>query len=427
MNILVVGSGGREHALVWKLAQSPRAKKLFAAPGNGGTCALAENIPIAATDIANLLRFAKEKNIGMTIVGPDDPLALGIVDAFRAAGLPIFGPTKLAARIETSKAFAKMFMGFYDVPTAPYRTFIDPEEARAFVQAHPLPVVIKADGLARGKGVFVCKTREDALIALEKLMGSGAKKTSPSAVVIEGWVQGSEISLHAFSDGKMSSAMPISMDHKRLLDLNRGPNTGGMGAVAPIPWILPETAARMNARIIDPILRGLSLELDPFVGCLYPGVMLTENGPIVLEYNARFGDPETQCLMRLLKTDLIDICEACIHGELQNTAIAWSNAYAACVVLASVGYPDTYKNDVPIKGIAHAERVPGVTVFHAGTKRIGGRFHTAGGRVLGVTAVGDSLEIAIQQAYKGISRISFPGMQYRRDIGFRAIYPELTS
>lgn len=217
------------------------------------------------------------------------------------------------------------------------------------------------------------------------------------------------------------------MDHKRLLDLNRGPNTGGMGAVAPIPWILPETAARMNARIIDPILRGLSLELDPFVGCLYPGVMLTENGPIVLEYNARFGDPETQCLMRLLKTDLIDICEACIHGELQNTAIAWSNAYAACVVLASVGYPDTYKNDVPIKGIAHAERVPGVTVFHAGTKRIGGRFHTAGGRVLGVTAVGDSLEIAIQQAYKGISRISFPGMQYRRDIGFRAIYPELTS
>ena len=419
-NVLIIGSGGREHALAWKLAQSPRIGKLYVAPGNGGTRQVAKNIAIDATDIDRLVEFSANNEIGLTIVGPDDPLALGVVDAFQARGLRIFGPTRTAAEIESSKAFAKNLMSEAGIPTATFQIFSEYDKALAYVHESGAPIVIKASGLALGKGVYVCKTLAQAETALAEIMLENVHKNAGKEVVIEEFLEGQEISIHAFCDGKTFVLLPPAQDHKSIRDNDKGKNTGGMGTIAPVSWVTADTLRIVDEQIVRPTLQALVKLGRQFSGLLYPGLKMTTSGPKVLEFNARFGDPETQSYMRLLKTDLLDILEACVDGTLAELAIEWHSGFAVCVVIASGGYPDEYKKGLPLRGVADAERVPDVVVFHAGTK-FDGELKTSGGRVLGVTAIGNTLRDALDRAYEAAKLIEFEGKQYRSDIGAKAL------
>lgn len=421
--VLIIGSGGREHALAWKLAQSKNVKKIYAAPGNGGTKKIAENVSIEPTDFAELIHFVKDNSIYLTVVGPDEPLALGIVDAFQAAGLRIWGPTKAAAQIEASKSFAKDLLAGNNIPTARYQTFSDYTQAREYARNHLKPVVIKADGLALGKGVFICQSGEEVEAALEQIMVNKIFGDAGDKVIVEEFLDGPELSIHAFSDGSSAKLFPPAQDHKRAFTGDSGPNTGGMGTVAPVPWVTESLIDMADFDIVAPSLAGLQALGAPFVGCLFPGLKITPDGPKVLEFNARFGDPEAQSYMRLLKTDLFEIVEACVDGKLSELEIEWQPGFACCVVLVSGGYPGNYQKDLPISGIAEAEKMSGVIVFHAGTIQEDGNFYTSGGRVLGVTAVGETLQAALDQVYAAVELIRFDHMYYRTDIGAKALSP----
>jgi phosphoribosylamine--glycine ligase len=422
ISVLLIGSGGREHAIAWKLAQSPKLGKLYIAPGNAGTAELGENVAISATDIPALLAFAKEKNIDLTLAIPDDPLAAGIVDIFQKEGLKIFGPTKGAAQLEWSKAFSKDFMVENGIPTATYKTFTDPILAKEYLSNAQFPLVVKASGLALGKGVLICQTRDDALKAVAEIMESHVFGNAGNEIVIEEFLQGVEVSTHAFSDGKTHVLFPVSQDHKRIGEGNTGLNTGGMGTVAPVPGLPKILLDKIDTDVVQSTLLGMEKRGAAYTGVLYPGLMLTETGPKVLEYNARFGDPETQVYMRLLETDLIDITLACTNGTLKDLSISWNTGAAANIVIASGGYPESYEKGKVISGIEEAEKIPGVIVFHAGTKRSeNGELVTNGGRVLGVSAVGETLEQALETAYRAAATIHFDGMYYRKDIGKTAL------
>ena len=421
LKILIIGSGGREHAIGWKVAQSARAGALFFTPGNAGTATLGTNVDIAATDIPALLDFAKKEHIDLTLALPDDPLALGIVDTFRAAGLRIFGPTKTAAQLESSKAFAKDFMARNHLPTAEFKVFTDYDAAKNYVIEKGAPIVVKASGLALGKGVVVAMQLEEALEALETIFIKKAFGDAGKTVVIEAYMTGPEISTHAFSDGTHIAVFPTAQDHKRVGEGDTGPNTGGMGTIAPLPFVTDTLFKNITDTIIATTVHAMELEKNPFEGVLYPGLMLTAAGPKILEYNARFGDPETQSYMRLLDTDILDIFEACIDKTLATVQIKWKNLFACTIVLASGGYPGNYEKGKIISGITEAEALDGVVVFHAGTKRDGENIITNGGRVLGVSATGETLEQALQKAYTAITKISFAAMQYRTDIGKNAL------
>lgn len=415
--ILIIGGGGREHAIGWKIAQSPRAGKIYFAPGNAGTATLGENVALKATDIGGLLKFAQENKIDVTLAIPDDPLAAGIVDTFQKVGLRIFGPTRAAAQLESSKAFAKNFMARHHLPTATFKTFVDYDLAKTYIDTHGLPVVVKVSGLALGKGVFICQTREEAFGAIEDILVKKVFGAAGSEVVIEDFLTGPEISIHAFSDGKTYALFPTAQDHKRAGEGNTGPNTGGMGTIAPLPFVTPEILKQIEDTIIAPTFTALAKEKIPFQGVLYPGLMLTPSGPKILEYNARFGDPETQTYMRLLETDLLDIIDACIDGKLSEIKIKWKDNSACTIVLASGGYPGDYEKGKVISGIAEAQADPNIVVFHAGTIMKEDVLVTNGGRVLGVSAIGINLKEALASAYKAVEKISFEGMQYRKDIG----------
>lgn len=420
MNVLVIGSGGREHALVWKIAQSRRAGKIYCAPGNAGIAKIAECVPISATDIPSLFKFAMEKKIGLTVVGPEAPLVIGISEAFRKGGLRIFGPSGYAAQLEGSKAFSKGIMQKYGIPTAEARVFTDDEDAIKYIKDKGVPIVVKADGLAAGKGVVVCSNEDEAIRAVNMIMSERLFGDAGRQVVIEECLQGEEASFLVFTDGKSIIPMPSSQDHKRALDGDKGPNTGGMGAYSPVPIIDREMQDRIMADVMIPAVNGLNAEGYPYEGVLYAGIMLTPQGPKVLEFNCRFGDPEAQPILMRLESDILDIMDAVIDKRLDTITIEWSNKASVCVVIAAGGYPDKYSTGQIIKGLDDIEMMTDIIVFHAGTKTDGTNTLTSGGRVLGVTALGEDIKSAIEKAYEGISRIHFDGMHYRRDIGRRA-------
>ena len=416
-NILIIASGGREHAVGWRLAQSPKVGKIYFAPGNPGTALVGTNTNIPALDFDKLIDFAQKNNIDLTVAGPDDILAAGIVNAFQKEGLKIFGPTKEAAQIESSKAFAKELMKEEKIPTAKYKTFTDAKKAKAYVRKVGAPIVIKASGLALGKGVVVAKTLDEALNAIDDRMVKKVFGKAGEEVVIEELLQGPEVSIHAFSDGKHIALFPTSRDHKPIFDGNKGPNTGGMGTIAPLPEISNKQLEEIKKTIVLPAIEGLKKRGMSFVGCLYPGLMITKNGPKVIEFNSRFGDPEMESYMRLLDNDLFDILNNCVNGKLDKTTLKWSEKSACCIILASAGYPaNSHKGDV-IYGLENVD--DDVVVFHLGTKIDGENIVTNGGRVLGITATGENLDKALHLAYKQIGKngIHFEGMQYRLDIG----------
>lgn len=416
MDILVVGSGGREHAIVWALAKSPRVDKLYCAPGNGGIAALAECVPVKADDLDGMTAFAKSRAVDLVVVAPDDPLALGMVDALEAAGIPAFGPTAAAAVVEASKVFSKGLMAKYRIPTARYADFTDMDAALAYVRAQGAPIVVKADGLALGKGVVVAETVFEAEEAVRSMMADRRFGAAGTRLVIEECMAGPEVTVLAFCDGEHVVPMPSSQDHKRAYDGNKGPNTGGMGAVSPSPNYTPELAKRCMEEIFRPTLAALKAEGRPFKGVLYFGLMLTKDGPKVVEYNARFGDPECQAVLSLLETDLVDVLLACRDGSLDTLDIRWRDEAACCLVLASGGYPGRYEKGYPISGLEKAAK--SAVIFHAGTALDeNGAILTAGGRVLGVTATGRTLDGAIEAAYAAAKPISFQDMQLRTDIG----------
>lgn len=415
MKVLVVGSGGREHAIVWALAKSPRVTELYCAPGNAGIAQQATCVPVPATDVDGMVAWAKENKMDLVMVAPDDPLAMGMVDAMEAAGIRAFGPHKNAAVIEASKAFSKELMRKYHIPTAKYATFTDMDEAIAYIHAEGAPIVVKADGLALGKGVTVAATEEEAVDAVRSMMADQKFGASGSTVVIEECMTGPEVTVLCFADGEHISPMPSSQDHKRAFDGNKGPNTGGMGAISPTPYYTPEIAERCVKEIFEPTMAALKAEGRPFHGVIYFGLMLTPDGPKVVEYNARFGDPECQALLMRLDTDLLDILDACIDGTLDKLDIQWSEKPSCCLVLASGGYPTAYEKGKVITGL---NDVPADTfVFHAGTAKKDGQTVTNGGRVLGVTALGDTLDDAIHNAYAAAKPIHFDQMHFRTDIG----------
>ena len=416
MDVLVVGGGGREHAICWSLHKSPRIGKLFCAPGNGGISGIAECVDIGAKDVQNIVRFAKE-NVDFVVVAPDDPLALGMVDALGAAGVRAFGPCKDAARLESSKVYAKSIMKKYGIPTADYMVFTEVEDARDYIHRNGAPLVVKADGLALGKGVVVALDNETALNAVDWMMLDKKLGESGNRVIIEECMTGPEITLLVFTDGKSIVPMLSSQDHKRAFDDNLGANTGGMGAFCPSPLYTEEIADICMKTIILPTIEAMNSENCPFKGVLYFGLMLTPRGLRVVEYNARFGDPETQPILLMLKTDLLEILDAIVDERLHEVNIEWRDGYACCVVMASGGYPEYYETGYEIKGL---DSVPGdITVFHAGTARSGASFATSGGRVLGVTARGASLQQAVDRAYDGVACISFENAHFRKDIGRR--------
>ncbi len=417
MKVLVVGGGGREHTIIWKLAQSSRITKLFCAPGNGGISKLAECVPIKAVDIEKMVSFAKQENIDLVMVAPDDPLALGMVDAMEAAGIRAFGPVKAAAILEGSKAFSKDLMYKYNIPTAGYKVFTNSDEAIAYLKAGKIPVVVKADGLALGKGVIIAQTVQEAIDAVNSIMNDKVFGEAGSKVVIEEFIEGPEVSILAFTDGKTIIPMVSSQDHKRAFDHDMGPNTGGMGTFSPSPLYTAELDEYCMKNIFLPTVDAMNKEGRTFKGVIYFGLMLTKDGPKVLEYNARFGDPETQVVLPRLKTDLLEIFEAIIDERLDSINIEWDDNAAVCVVAASGGYPGKYQTGIEIKGIEAAQQNDQTIVFHAGTSIKDGTFFTAGGRVLGVTAIAKSMQQAIDKAYQGIEKISFDGMHYRKDIG----------
>lgn len=419
MKVLVIGGGGREHTIVWKLAQSPKVTKIYCAPGNGGISALAQCVPIGATALTELADFAEKEQIDLTVVGPDDPLAMGAVDVFEARGLRVFGPNREAAQLEASKVFSKNLMKKYHLPTAAYEVFSDSASALAYLQNAKFPIVVKADGLALGKGVIIAKDLAEAEDAVRGMMEEGQFGTAGSRVVIEEFMTGPEVSVLAFCDGKHVVPMVSAQDHKRAYDHDEGPNTGGMGTFSPSRVYTPEIAAVCEKEIFKPTVEALLSEGITFKGVLYFGLMLTEDGPKILEYNARFGDPETQVVLPRLKTDLVDIFEAAIDGTLDKLKVEWDDGAAVCVVMASGGYPKKYQTGYPISGIPEAEEEDGITVFHAGTKAENGQVLTSGGRVLGVTAVGKDLDEAIKKSYAAVEKIHFENVHYRRDIGIK--------
>jgi phosphoribosylamine--glycine ligase len=419
MNILVVGSGGREHAIVWKIAQSPRVKKIYCAPGNGGISETAECIPVDAVDIEGIVKEACDRKIDIVVVAPDDPLAMGMINALNEAGIRAFGPSREAALLEASKGFAKEFMKKYGIPTADYAIFNNSAEALLYLKHRKYPVVIKADGLALGKGVIICNTQKEAQNAVINIMERRDFGDAGKQVVIEDYLCGHEVSILTFTDGKTIVPMVSSQDYKRALDGDKGLNTGGMGSFSPSRVYTPEIAEFCMEKIFVPTINGMNEEGRTFKGVLYFGLMLTEDGPKVLEYNARFGDPETQAILPRLKTDLVDIIEAVIDGTLEKVNIKWDGLACVCVIMASGGYPVSYQKGYEITGLDQVGKDQHVMVFHAGTKKHSGRFLTNGGRVLGVTALAESLEMARERAYDAASKIHFKDAYYRRDIGIQ--------
>lgn len=423
VKVLLVGAGAREHALAWKLRQSPRLEALFVAPGNAGTATLATNLPIAATDIEGIVRAAREHRIDLVIVGPEDPLALGLVDRLAVEGIAAFGPSRRAAQIEASKAFAKEVMTAAGIPTAPYRVFDDPEAAEQHVRSLSGPVVVKADGLAGGKGAVVASSCEEAVDAIQAMMVRRIFGDAGRRVVIEERLQGREVSAHAFTDGVTVVPMPLSRDHKAVYDNDQGPNTGGMGVCSPPDFVSTEMACWIDTTITEPAVKAMFAMGRPYRGVLYPGLMITAEGPKVLEFNCRFGDPETQALLPRLKTDLFEVLWAVAHNRLGEVKVEWSDEAAVGVVLASGGYPGEYKSGFPIEGLADVD--PDVLVFHAGTKAVEGGIVTAGGRVLTVVATGRTLAEARTKVYANVEHIRFEGMHYRRDIALREVQADL--
>jgi phosphoribosylamine--glycine ligase len=422
MKLLVIGSGGREHALCWKLAQSAHAKKIWCAPGNAGTAleAKTENVAIGAEDLAGLLKFAEEMKPDLTVVGPDNPLALGIVDFFQGRGFRIWGPNKKAAQFESSKVFSQVFMEKYGIPTARAGTFNDAAKAKGFARELEGRCAVKADGLALGKGVLICRAVEEANLAIDEILTQKSFGAAGASIVIQELLEGPEISLHALCDGTSAKLFPTSQDHKRALDNDEGLNTGGMGTYSPTPFLNEAQLAETGRAILGPWLKGCAAEGIDFRGLLYPGIMLTKTGPKVLEFNARFGDPETQVYMMRLESDLVELLDASVNGTLAKMDLRWKSDASVCVVMASGGYPGSYKKGLPITGL---ESVPtdALKVFHAGTTLRDGRTVTNGGRVLGITAVGADLKVARELAYAAAKKITFEGAHYRADIGAKAM------
>jgi phosphoribosylamine---glycine ligase len=425
MKALVIGKGGREHALVWKLAQSPRVDCVFCAPGNAGTAEDGVNVPIAVHDFDGLVRFVKKEAIRLTVVGPEEPLAQGIVDCFQKEGLRIFGPTREAAQIEASKVFSKKLMRDADVPTAEFRVFDHPDPARTYIQTREYPVVVKADGLAAGKGVMVCSTNEEALVAVERIMvREEFGRAAGRQIIIEKRLEGEELSILALVSGRTIVPLAPTQDHKRAYDNDTGPNTGGMGAYCPAPLGTPALLQEIDTHVLVPTVHTMKRSRKPFRGVLYAGLMITNQGPRVLEFNCRFGDPETQPLLMRLKTDFFEFLDAAVDDQLDDFSVEkleWDPRPAICVVMASQGYPGPYSKGKVIMGLNDAAKLPDVKVFHAGTRRDNGLTATDGGRVLAVTALGNSLAEAKQNAYEAVRRIHFQGVFYRKDIGDRAL------
>lgn len=432
MKVLVIGSGGREHAICWKIAQSEKVKKIYCAPANGGISEIAETVDIKADDIKALLNFAKSRAIDLTVVGPEASLAAGIVDIFQKDGLRIFGPSERLATLEGSKIFAKETMRRFGVPTADFEVFKDFDKAKKYVEGKKSPVVIKADGLAGGKGVFVAQTVEEALAALKSAMLDKVFGSAGEQIVIEECLYGEEASIIVISDGENIIPLASSQDHKRVCDGDKGLNTGGMGAYSPAPIVTREIELKVMDEVIIPVINGLRDEGMPYKGVLYAGIMLTDFGPKVLEFNVRFGDPETQAILPRLKSDLVELMERSIDGTLGKTKAVWCGKSAVCVVVASGGYPGRYEKGKEITGLDEAKKMKDVTVFHAGTKTSSivhrpssVRYTTDGGRVLGVTALGDDIESAMGTAYKAVAKIKFEKMHFRHDIGKKAfLYPK---
>ena len=429
MRVLIIGSGGREHALAWKIAQSPKVSKIFCAPGNAGMAQLAECANIKATDIPALLNFARDKAVDLAVIGPEDPLFAGIADTFRDAGIPTFGPSGKAAMIEGSKVFSKQLMARFGIPTADFQVFDNPNDASDYLSdlsdesgsSDALPIIVKADGLAFGKGVYVCSTKSQALKAIQDIMVDKVFGKAGDRVIIEERLEGQEATLMVITDGTAIIPLMASQDYKRAYDNDQGLNTGGMGCYSPVPVVPPELYDQILETIIMPTIRALKEEGRPYTGALYTGIMLTKDGPKVIEYNCRFGDPETQVALPLMESDLVDVIQASLSGSLDSLQVKCYNKCAVCVVMASGGYPGSYETGKPIYGLDEAGSLEGVTVFHAGTKLVDGQVVTSGGRVLGVTGVGDTFAQARDRAYAGVSKISFEGAHYRKDIGERVI------
>ncbi|OQX20972.1 MAG: 5-(carboxyamino)imidazole ribonucleotide mutase [Desulfobacteraceae bacterium IS3] len=421
MKVLVIGGGGREHALVWKIAQSPKVEKIYCAPGNAGIAELAECVSISADDIGKLLEFAKQEKIGLTVVGPEGPLSKGIVDLFEEHGLRIFGASKAAAEIEASKSFAKNLMKTYGIPTAAGQAFTDYKTAAAFIRKMGAPLVVKADGLAAGKGVIVCASEDEAIDALNKIMVQKEFGDAGNKVIVEECLIGEEASFLAFTDGKTVIPLPSSQDHKAVYDNDKGPNTGGMGAYSPAPVVDSYLHKKIMKQIMIPTVRAMAAEGRPYKGVLYAGLMIDRDQIKVLEFNARFGDPEAQPLLIRIKNDIVPIMEAVIDGKLEGRKLEIDDRAAVCVVMASGGYPESYKKGLPISGLDDVRHIREAVVFHAGTAESEGKTVTSGGRVLGVTALGDSVRKAISKAYEAVSRISWDGVHFRKDIGQKAL------
>jgi phosphoribosylamine--glycine ligase len=419
MNILIIGSGGREHALGWKIKQSTKCGLLYFCPGNAGTEILGKNLAIDPHDHSAVIAKCSELRVGLVVIAPDDFLAEGLADSLATAGVKVFGPTKAASELEWSKSYSKRLMKKYGIPTAKYEVFNDAIEAISYAEKQSFPLVIKADGLALGKGVVIAENFDEAKSAILGMMTGGLHGEAGKTVVIEEHLIGREISTHAFSDGEHIAMFPSSQDHKRIFEGDKGPNTGGMGTVAPLPWVTSEMMDRIKMEVVIPLINAMREERREFKGLIYPGIMITDEGPKVIEFNARFGDPETQSYMRLLKTDLIDIMIACVDGTLDKINIEWEIGSACCIVLASGGYPGSYEKGIEILGIdtLHSDEV----VFHAGTKIHDGKVVTSGGRVLGVTAVGIDLKDALAKAYATATKINFAGKQLRSDIGAKSL------
>jgi len=421
MKVLILGSGGREHALAWAVSRSQRVTEVVCAPGNGGIAQVARCVAVDMKDVDAMVRLADAEQPSLTIVGPELPLSLGVVDAFRARGYRIFGPTREAAQLESSKAFAKQFMKRYQIPTANYAVCTSAKEVEDSLKHFHPPIVVKADGLAAGKGVIICPTRHFALESARGLFSGDLLGSKERQVVIEEFLEGEELSFLCLSDGKHVTPLVPAQDHKRIGEGDTGPNTGGMGVYTTSRMLEPTMTEWILHHIAEPTVRGMAGENVPFTGVLYCGLMMTAKGPQVLEYNARFGDPETQAILLRLESDLVDALEACIDGRLPETELRWCSGASACVIASSAGYPGSYKTGIPIRGLDVAAQVPGVEVFHSGTALAGSEIVTNGGRVLGVTANGDSLEQALGRAYEAMGQIQFDGIYFRRDIGHRAL------
>ena len=421
MKVLVVGGGGREHALVWKISQSPRVSKIYCAPGNAGISKQASLVAIKANDLKGLLGFAEEERIDLTVVGPEEPLTQGIVDLFESKGLAIFGPSRKAAQLEGSKAFAKEMMRKCHIPTASYRTFTHRGEAAAYIKKQSLPLVVKADGLAAGKGVIICRTSEEAIQAVNQMMAERMFGEAGQRVVIEECLIGEEASFLVFTDGQSLLSMASTQDHKAVFDGDKGPNTGGMGAYSPAPVVTDRVREKIMEEVLKPMIQGMAREGMPYKGVLYAGLMISDGLPKVLEFNARFGDPETQPILMRMKGDMVPVLEACIQGTLSQCKMDWDSRASVCVVMASKGYPGHYEKGKPIRGLDDVERMKDVFVFHAGTASEQSQVVTSGGRVLGVTGLGEDIGKAIERTYQAVQKIAWDGVYYRKDIGQKAL------